>query len=59
MLSARFLHAFCTARLVTRLDEDLVAEVDALVALGVVANRSEAVRLASEGGDELEAARRR
>jgi Arc/MetJ-type ribon-helix-helix transcriptional regulator len=33
---------------VTRLDDALVADVDALVADGVVANRSEAVRLALE-----------
>lgn len=33
------------AQLVTRVDDRLVEEVDALVAAGVVANRSEAVRL--------------
>ena len=33
------------AQLVTRVDEDLAAAVDELVAAGVVANRSEAVRL--------------
>jgi Arc/MetJ-type ribon-helix-helix transcriptional regulator len=33
------------AQLVARLDDDLMAEVDRLVADGVVANRSEAVRL--------------
>jgi Arc/MetJ-type ribon-helix-helix transcriptional regulator len=33
------------AQLVTRLDDELVAEVDGLIADGVVANRSEAVRL--------------
>lgn len=32
-------------QLVTRVDDDLVAAVDALVSSGVVANRSEAVRL--------------
>jgi Arc/MetJ-type ribon-helix-helix transcriptional regulator len=32
-------------QLVTRLDDDLLREVDALIADGVVANRSEAVRL--------------
>ena len=32
-------------QLVTRVDEDLAAAVDELVAAGVVANRSEAVRL--------------
>jgi Arc/MetJ-type ribon-helix-helix transcriptional regulator len=36
------------AQLVTRLDEQLMAEVDALVADGVVASRSEAVRLGLE-----------
>lgn len=34
------------AQLVTRLDDELAAAVDELVAAGVVANRSEAVRLA-------------
>jgi Arc/MetJ-type ribon-helix-helix transcriptional regulator len=34
------------AQLVTRLDDRLLAEVDELVADGVVASRSEAVRLA-------------
>ena len=33
------------AQLVTRLDDGLVAEVDEMVANGVVASRSEAVRL--------------
>ena len=32
-------------QLVTRVDDDLIAEVDQLVAAGVVASRSEAVRL--------------
>jgi len=36
------------AQLVTRVDEDLVAAVDELVAAGVVASRSEAVRLGLE-----------
>ncbi len=36
------------AQLVTRLDERLMAEVDVLVADGVVASRSEAVRLGLE-----------
>jgi Arc/MetJ-type ribon-helix-helix transcriptional regulator len=36
------------AQFVTRLDDRLVAEVDALVAEGVVATRSEAVRLGLE-----------
>ena len=36
------------AQVVTRLDERLLAEVDALVSEGVVANRSEAVRLGLE-----------
>jgi Arc/MetJ-type ribon-helix-helix transcriptional regulator len=35
-------------QLVTRVDEDLAAAVDALVAAGAVGNRSEAVRLALE-----------
>jgi metal-responsive CopG/Arc/MetJ family transcriptional regulator len=34
------------AQLVTRLDDDLLGEVDALISDGVAANRSEAVRLA-------------
>lgn len=33
------------AQIVTRLDDDLAAEVDALVVEGVVASRSDAVRL--------------
>jgi len=36
------------AQLVARLDDELMAEVDRLVADGVVANRSEAVRLGLE-----------
>jgi Arc/MetJ-type ribon-helix-helix transcriptional regulator len=36
------------AQLVTRVDERLLAEVDQLVAEGVVASRSEAVRLGLE-----------
>ena len=36
------------AQFVTRLDEELVSEVDGLVADGVVASRSEAVRLGLE-----------
>ncbi len=36
------------AQFVTRLDDQLVAEVDGLVADGLVANRSEAVRLGLE-----------
>lgn len=36
------------AQIVTRLDDRLAAEVDGLVAEGVVANRSEAVRLGLE-----------
>jgi Arc/MetJ-type ribon-helix-helix transcriptional regulator len=35
-------------QVVTRLDEQLMADVDALVSEGVVANRSEAVRLGLE-----------
>lgn len=37
-------YAHCMAQLVTRVDDDLAAEVDALVDEGVVASRSEAVR---------------
>jgi len=36
------------AQLVTRVDDDLVAAVDDLVACGVVSSRSEAVRLGLE-----------
>jgi Arc/MetJ-type ribon-helix-helix transcriptional regulator len=36
------------AQLVTRLDDRLLADVDGLIADGVVANRSEAVRLGLE-----------
>ena len=36
------------AQLVTRVDDGLAAEVDGLVAAGVVASRSEAVRLGLE-----------
>lgn len=36
------------AQFVTRLDDRLVAEVDAMVADGAVANRSEAVRIGLE-----------
>jgi Arc/MetJ-type ribon-helix-helix transcriptional regulator len=36
------------AQLVTRIDAELLAEVDALVAEGVVATRSEAVRVGLE-----------
>jgi len=36
-------------QLVTRVDDELAAAVDALVAQGVVASRSEAVRVALEG----------
>ena len=38
-------YAQCMAQLVTRLDDRLVEQIDALVAAGVVANRSEAVRV--------------
>ena len=38
-------YAFRMAQIVTRLDDDLAAEVDALVVDGVVASRSDAVRL--------------
>lgn len=43
-----FRYTVCVAQLVTRVDEDLLADIDRLVADGVVANRSEAVRLALE-----------
>jgi Arc/MetJ-type ribon-helix-helix transcriptional regulator len=36
------------AQVVTRLDDELVADLDALVADGVVASRSEAVRIGLE-----------
>jgi Arc/MetJ-type ribon-helix-helix transcriptional regulator len=36
------------AQLVARLDDDLLADVDRMVAAGVVASRSEAVRLGLE-----------
>ena len=36
------------AQLVTRLDDDLLADVDALVADGIAATRSDAVRIALE-----------
>jgi metal-responsive CopG/Arc/MetJ family transcriptional regulator len=38
----------CIAQLVTRLDDGLLARVDALVADGVAATRSDAVRIALE-----------
>jgi Arc/MetJ-type ribon-helix-helix transcriptional regulator len=41
-------YAWRMAQVVTRLDDRLMAEVDELVAEGVVANRSEAVRLGLE-----------
>jgi Arc/MetJ-type ribon-helix-helix transcriptional regulator len=37
------------AQFVTRLDDDLAAAVDELVAAGIVGSRSEAVRLGLEG----------
>lgn len=43
-----FCYADCMAQLVTRVDDRLVAAVDELVAAGVVASRSEAVRLGLE-----------
>jgi Arc/MetJ-type ribon-helix-helix transcriptional regulator len=43
-----FRYADCMTQLVTRLSDDLIAEVDRLVDDGVVANRSEAVRLGLE-----------
>jgi len=41
-------YAICMAQLVTRVEDDLAAAVDRLVKAGVVASRSEAVRLALE-----------
>ncbi len=41
-------YAECMAQVVTRLSDELVASVDALVADGTVASRSEAVRLGLE-----------
>ena len=43
-----FRYAYCMPQLVTRLDERLLADVDALVAAGAVESRSEAVRLGLE-----------
>lgn len=43
-----FRYAYCMPQLVTRLDERLLADVDALVATGAVESRSEAVRLGLE-----------
>ena len=42
-------YADCMAQVVARLDDRLLADVDALVADGVVVSRSEAVRLGLEG----------
>ncbi len=42
-------YADCMAQLVTRVDDHLLADVDALVNEGVAANRSDAVRLGLEG----------
>lgn len=41
-------YANCMAQLVTRLDDGLLADVDALVADGVATTRSDAVRIALE-----------
>jgi Arc/MetJ-type ribon-helix-helix transcriptional regulator len=41
-------YADCMAQVVTRLDDKLAAELDGLVADGIVSNRSEAVRLGLE-----------
>ena len=49
-------YAFRMAQLVARVDDSLVAEVDRLVADGVVASRSEAMRV---GLEELVEAHRR
>ncbi len=40
---------FCMAQLVARVEDRLVEQVDALVAAGIVASRSEAVRVGLEG----------
>jgi Arc/MetJ-type ribon-helix-helix transcriptional regulator len=45
-------------QLVTRVDDALVAQVDALVEAGVVANRSEAVRMALDRLVRAETGRR-
>jgi Arc/MetJ-type ribon-helix-helix transcriptional regulator len=45
-------------QLVTRVDDALVAQVDALVEAGVVANRSEAVRIALDRLVRAETGRR-
>lgn len=42
-------YATCMAQLVTRVDDRLLAAVDGLVAEGVAATRSDAVRLGLEG----------
>jgi Arc/MetJ-type ribon-helix-helix transcriptional regulator len=41
-------YAVCMAQLVTRVDDRLLAEIDALVTEGVAATRSDAVRLGLE-----------
>lgn len=41
-------YALCIAQLVARVEDKLVADVDRLVADGVVASRSEAMRLSLE-----------
>lgn len=41
-------YAFCMAQMVARLDDELAAHVDALVASGAVASRSEAIRIGLE-----------
>jgi Arc/MetJ-type ribon-helix-helix transcriptional regulator len=41
-------YAACMAQMVTRVEDDLAAQVDELVAEGVFASRSEAVRLGLE-----------
>ena len=51
-------YAWRMAQLVTRLDDGLLARVDSLVAHGVVATRSEAVRLGLETLVDLEQRKR-
>ena len=41
-------YANCMTQVVTRLDERLAAELDGLIADGIISNRSEAVRLGLE-----------
>ena len=45
LIALRYAMLMDVTQLVTRVDDELIAEVDQLVAAGVVASRSEAVRL--------------